>query len=91
MVTVSETLKEKQHTMITTRQAFKDGMSEEMEILSSNHVFVEEDEEKNLSQKMLKKSPASFKEGNQPINGTKKSVDQDGIRVFEAIFCLKVI
>ena len=56
VVTTGETLKGKKHTMVTTRQAFKDGGNEKMKILSSNHVSVEKDEEekKNLSKKMLK-------------------------------------
>ena len=44
-MTTSEILKGKQHTIVTTRQAFKDGGNEEMEVLSSNHIFAEEEEE----------------------------------------------
>ena len=41
VVTAGETLKGKQHTIVTTRQAFKDGGNEEMKVLSSNHISVE--------------------------------------------------
>ena len=45
VVTTGETLKGKKHTVVTTRQALKDEWNEEMEIISSNHVSIEEVEE----------------------------------------------
>ena len=45
VMTTGETLKGKQHTIVTTRQAFKDGGNEEMEVLSSNHISTKEEEE----------------------------------------------
>ena len=50
VVTTGETLKGKKHTVVTTRQAFEDEKNEEMEILSSNHISIEEvEEDKYLS------------------------------------------
>ena len=46
VVTAGETLKGKQHNVVTITQAFKDGGNEEIEIFSSNHVSFEEDEER---------------------------------------------
>ena len=40
-----ETLKGKQHTIVTTRQALEDGGNEEMEVLSANHISAKEEEE----------------------------------------------
>ena len=44
VVIAGETLKGKQHTIVTTRQTFKDGGNEEMEVLSSNHISAKEKE-----------------------------------------------
>ena len=57
VVTTGETLKGKKHTVVTTRQAVENERNEEMEILSSNHVSVEEVKKmkKYLNLKMLKK------------------------------------
>ena len=64
VVTTGETLKEKQHTIVTTRQAFKDGGNEEIEVLSSNHISAEEKEEVPQLED-AQKTPVSFKERNQ--------------------------
>ena len=45
VVTTGETLKGKKHIVVTTRQTFEDEGNEEMEIISSNHVSIEEVEE----------------------------------------------
>ena len=66
VVTVGETLKGKKHTVVTTRQAFEDKGNEEIEILSSNHIFVEEVEEDEEVPQLedAQEAPASFEEGN---------------------------
>ena len=64
VVTASETLKGNQHTIVTTRQAFKDGGNEEMEVLLSNHISAEEKEEVPQLED-AQKTPVSFKERNQ--------------------------
>ena len=64
VVTASETLKGKQHTIVTTRQAFENEGNEEIEILSSNHISVEDDE-KMPQLENAQEAPATFEEGNQ--------------------------
>ncbi|XWS29945.1 hypothetical protein CRYUN_Cryun24cG0074300 [Craigia yunnanensis] len=64
IVTTGEALKGKQHTVVTTRQVFKNRGNEEMEILSSNHVSIEEDQ-KVPQLENAQKVFASFKERNK--------------------------
>ena len=63
MITTSETLKVKKHIVVTTKQILDEKRIEEIEILSSNHVFVKEARIKS-QMKDAQKSPASFEEGN---------------------------
>ena len=46
VVTIGETLKSKQRRVVTTRQVFENGRNEEIKILSSNNVYVEEEKKK---------------------------------------------
>ena len=46
VMTIGETLKSKQRRVVTTRQVFENGRNEEIKILSSNNVYVEEKEKK---------------------------------------------
>ena len=56
-----ETLKGKQHTIVTTRQAFENEGNEEIEVLSSNHISAKE-----VTQlKDAQEAPTSFEKGNQ--------------------------
>ena len=64
VVIAGETLKGKQHTIVTTRQAFEDGGNEEIEVLSSNHISAEEKEEVPQLED-AQEAPATFEEGNQ--------------------------
>ena len=63
-MTVGETLKGKQHTIVTTRQAFEEGGNEEIEVLSSNHISAEEKEEVPQLEDAQEAS-VSFEKGNQ--------------------------
>ena len=63
-MTTGETLKGKKHTVITTRQAFKDEGNAKMKIISSNHISVEKVEEVPQLED-AQEAPASFEEGNQ--------------------------
>ena len=88
VMTTGETLKGKKHTVVTTRQAFEDEGNEEMEIFSSNHVFVEEVEEDEEVPQLedAQEAPASFEEGNQGTIDELKQVnlgtEQDSRPIF---------
>ena len=64
VVTAGKTLKGKQHTIVYTRQAFKDRKNEKMEVFSSNHVSIEEKEEVPQLED-AQEAPTTFEEGNQ--------------------------
>ena len=63
VMTAGETLKKKKHTMIITRQAFEDEGNKEKEIISSNHVSVEEvEKDEEIPQlENAQKAPTSLK------------------------------
>ena len=61
--------------VVTTKQVFENGRNGEMDILLSNHVFVQEDEEKPQSED-AQKALASFEEGNQ---GMTNELKQDNL------------
>ena len=54
IVKAGETLKAKQHMVVTTKQDFKDGWNEEMKYFRPT-MFLLKKTKKNLSQKSLKK------------------------------------
>ena len=62
VVIVGETLRGKQYTVVTIKQAFEDKRNEE--IFSSNHVSVEKDEEWPQLED-AQEAPTSFEKGNQ--------------------------
>ncbi|XWS35009.1 hypothetical protein CRYUN_Cryun21dG0088400 [Craigia yunnanensis] len=74
IVTAGETLKGKQHTVVTTRQVFKDEGNEEMKIFSSNHVSIKEDEEVPQLED-AQEAPTSFEERNQGMIDELKQVN----------------
>ena len=88
IVTTGETLKGKKHTVVTTRQAFEDEKNEEMEILSSNHVSVEEvGEDKEVPQlEDAQEALVSFEEGNQGTIDELKQVNLGTEQDFRPIF-----
>ena len=84
-MTTSETLKGKKHTVVITKQALEDEGNEEIEILSSNHVSIEEvDEVPQLED--AQKALASFEKGNQSTIDELKQVnlgtEQDSRPIF---------
>ena len=81
VLTIGEILKVKKHTVVMIKQISYEKGIEEMEILSSNHLSIEETGKKKSQMKDAQKSPTSFEKGNQPINNTYKSIDQNGVRV----------
>ena len=73
-MTIGETLEGKQHTIVTTRQALEDRGNEEMEVLSSNHIFVEK--EKEVPQlKDAQEALESFEKENQGMIDELKRVN----------------
>ena len=87
---IGETLKGKQHTIVTTRQAFKDGGNEEMEVFSSNHISAEEKEEMPQLED-AQEAPATFEEGNQgtidELKQVNLGIEQDLCPIFISV-CL---